>query len=169
MRTAGRGCNGDPPEMRFSVKAVNGAPPRSAGIGNNGSSRAMDECEGGNEVSIRASPPRRYPVINPYPKHIRTGGVRKGGGERGHGGARKGAKSNGCGGKRKSFCSKLNSKKNGPRKTRRGYLMHAFGRSGIVADLGIKEGKDRRNDVYGKAQVGEVVGDNITSSEEGQS
>ena len=46
LRTAGRGGNGAPPTMRFSVEVSNGAPPRSAGGGGSGAPITMDECEG---------------------------------------------------------------------------------------------------------------------------
>ena len=49
---------------------------------------------------------------------------------------------------------KFNRKKNGPRKTGHGFLMHAFGISGIMSDVGGEEGEEEINDVSGKAQAG---------------
>ena len=51
--------------------------------------------------------------------------------------------------KRKVSSEKLTSKKNGTRNTRHGYLMHAFGRYGIVADIGREEGEDKKNYISG--------------------
>ena len=166
LRTAGGYGNGLPPVMQFSVKGSNRAPPRSAGGGGSGALRTMDKCEGGNEGGNGATPPKRAPIINTYVKQSILGGVRKGGGDRVHGGARKGENSSGHGGKRKGSGAKLNSKKNCPRKTGRGSLMHAFGISGIVEDVGREEGKERINYLYGKAQAGEGGCDDRPSSKE---
>ena len=152
LRTTGGGGSGAPPKMRFSIKDSNGASPRSASRGGSGAPRTMDECEGGNEGGNGVTPSRRAPVINPYDKQSRPGGVRKGGGERGNGGSRKGGKSSGNGGKSKGSGAKFNSKKNGPRKTGHGSLMHVFGISGIVADVGREEGEEESNDVSGEEQ-----------------
>ena len=46
LRTTGRGGNGAPLEMRFSVKGSNRVSLRSAGRGGSGTPRTMDECEG---------------------------------------------------------------------------------------------------------------------------
>ena len=94
--------------------------------------------------------PIRAPVINPYAKQSRINGVRKGGGEREHGGSRKGTNSSRHGRKKMKVSSeKLTIKKNGTRNTRHGYLMHAFGRYGIVADIGREEGEDKKNYISG--------------------
>ena len=47
--------------------------------------------------------------------------------------------------------------------------MHTFGISGIISDVGIEEVEEGRNDVSGKAQAGEVGGENISSIKEGPS
>ena len=64
------------------------------------------------------------------------GRVRKGGGEIGNGGSRKGEKSSGQGGKGEGSGAKFNSNKNVPRKMGCGSLMHAFGISEILVDVG---------------------------------
>ena len=47
--------------------------------------------------------------------------------------------------------------------------MHAFGISGIGADVGRELGEEGINDVSGKSKAGERGGDNRPSSEEGPS
>ena len=103
-------------------------------------------------------------LSTPYAKHSIMGVVRKGGGERGHSGDMKGEKSSGHDGKRKGSGTKLNRKKNCTSKTRRGSLMYALGRSGIVADVVRKEGEERSNDLSVEAQAGEGCGDDRPSS-----
>ena len=126
--------------MHFSVKGGDGVPPRIAGGGGNGAPKTMNKYEGGDEGGNGATTTRRDTVINLYAKQSIPGGFINGGGERGHIGSRKGTKSSGHGGKRKGYGEKLNIKKDGPSKTGHGSLMHNFGRSVIVADVGIEEG-----------------------------
>ena len=141
LRTAGGGGNRAPPEMRFSVEGGNRAHLRSSDGGGDGATRMMDEFGGVNEGIKISTPPRRGIFINPYAKHSRPGGVRKGGSEIGHSGSRKGAKSSGNGVKSKGSGAKFESKNNFPRKTVRGSLVHTFVISGILADVGREEVK----------------------------
>ena len=113
--------------------------------------------------------PRKALVVNPYAKQSRPGGVRNGGSERGHRGSRKGVNSSKHGGKRKGSSAEFNRKKNGPSKTSCGSLMHAFGISGIGADVGREEGGEGSNDVSVEAQACEGGGDDIPISKEGPS
>ena len=80
LRNAGVGVSGAPPKLCFSVKSSNRASLRSAGRGGSGAPIAMDEFEGGNEGGNVATLPRMDPVISPYAKQSKPGGVRKGGG-----------------------------------------------------------------------------------------
>ena len=136
LRTSDRGRSGTPPTMRFSAKDINGVSPRSAGGGGSGAPKTMDECEDGNEGGNGATSPRRDPFINPYEKYSILDVVRNSGGERGHGRYSKGGNSRGHGRNRKCSGENFNSKNNGPSKTGRGYFMHTFGISVIVADVG---------------------------------
>ena len=68
LRTAGRGVNGAPTAMRFSVEGGNGAPSRSAVGGGNRAPRTMVECEGGNEGGNVVMTPGRSLVIKTYAK-----------------------------------------------------------------------------------------------------
>ena len=153
--------------MQFSVKGGNGEPPISVSRGGNGVPRTMGKCEGGNEGVKGAMPSRSAPVINPYAKQSRTGGVRKGGGKIGHGGASKGEKLSRHGGKSKDPGARLNNKKNGPRKMGRGSLMQEFIISVIVVDVDRGEGEESIDDVSDEAQTGEVDGDTKPIIKEG--
>ena len=139
LRTAGGVGRKSASTMRFSVKYSNGASLRRAHGGAIGALRTMNKWGVGNEGDNGATLPRRYPVINHYTKQSRLGRVRNCGVDRVHGGSRKGRKSRGHGRKTKGSGAKFNIKKNGPRETICGSLMHAFRIYGIGSDVGIDE------------------------------